>query len=990
MDDDSQYDEFGNYIGPDLAESEEENIGYDLSGEESDHEQTAPQHVTMEEEEEGPNSTSLVRMEDAEANQVILHEEKSFYPSAQQVYGEDVETIVQEEDTQLLSEPIVKPKRVEHTQLQEKDLPQTSYKKGFLVDLLKTPELIRNLVMVGHLHHGKSTLMDMLIASTHHLPWNLEKHKRYTDTHMLERQRGMSIKSSPMTLVLQSQEEKSYAFNLMDTPGHVDFMDEVSAGTRFADGALLVVDAVEGVMVGTEQAIKRCLRERIPIILVVNKVERLILELKLPPTDAYFKLRHVIEEVNSTIQRLSGSSSPSSSPSSSSSPQRLSPLRGNVLFASGQSTWIFSLSSFSQMYADTYPGTFPASALARRLWGERFYNPSSRTFSPKPQDKGATRSFVHFILEPLYKIYAQVVGEETKDLQKSLHPLGIRLKAKDWEMEVPDLLRAVLHQFFGPPTALVDAALQHIPSPAQHAQDKVNHIYRGPRGPGSLEESMIKVNPDAPTVLHVAKLYADSTLDTGTGRIAFHAFARVMSGRVRVGQNIQVLGQGYSQADEEEMAPATVDALWLHCSRYRIPIEEAGPGAWVLLAGVDATILGTATLLDLSIPRESRGIFRGLDWAGATPTFKVAVEPVNPTELPKMLEGLRRVNRTYPMSVTRVEESGEHVLLGSGEMYLDCALHDLRRLYGQVEVRVSDPTVRFNETVVEMSGLRCWSETQNHRNKLTMVAEPLDRGIAEDLEAGAYLREHYQWDLLASRSIWAFGPDLRLGSNILCDDTLPTETDKKLLKSVKDSIRQGFQWGTREGPLCDEPIRNVKFKILDATLSPEPIHRGSGQIIPAARRVCYSAFLTAKPRLMEPVNYIEVQAPADCVAAVYDVLGRRRGHVLHDLGKAGSPLYSVQALIPAIDSFGFETDLRTHTQGQAFVQQVFDHWQVVPGDPLDRSIPLRPLEPSPAPHLARDFMLKTRRRKGLSEDVSVGKYFDESMLLHMAAKGRTL
>jgi U5 small nuclear ribonucleoprotein component len=68
-----------------------------------------------------------------------------------------------------------------------------------------------------------------------------------------------------------------------------------------------------------------------------------------------------------------------------------------------------------------------------------------------------------------------------------------------------------------------------------------------------------------------------------------------------------------------------------------------------------------------------------------------------------------------------------------------------------------------------------------------------------------------------------------------------------------------------------------------------------------------------------------------------------------------------------INSFGFETDLRCYTQGQAFCQQVFDHWAVVPGDPLDRDIILHPLEPSPPLALARDFMIKTRRRKGLSE-----------------------
>ena len=102
-------------------------------------------------------------------------------------------------------------------------------------------------------------------------------------------------------------------------------------------------------------------------------------------------------------------------------------------------------------------------------------------------------------------------------------------------------------------------------------------------------------------------------------------------------------------------------------------------------------------------------------------------------------------------------------------------------------------------------------------------------------------------------------PYISVGPNILVDDTLPSEVDKNLLSTVKESIVQGFQWGTREGPLCDEPIRNCKFKILDAVIAGEPIHRGGGQIIPTARRVAYSAFLMATPRLMEPYNFVEVQ-----------------------------------------------------------------------------------------------------------------------------------
>lgn len=101
------------------------------------------------------------------------------------------------------------------------------------------------------------------------------------------------------------------------------------------------------------------------------------------------------------------------------------------------------------------------------------------------------------------------------------------------------------------------------------------------------------------------------------------------------------------------------------------------------------------------------------------------------------------------------------------------------------------------------------------RNKLTMVAEPLEKGLAEDIEnevvqigwnrkrLGEFFQTKYDWDLLAARSIWAFGPDTT-GPNVLLDDTLPSEVDKQLLGTVRESLVQGFQWATREGPLCEE------------------------------------------------------------------------------------------------------------------------------------------------------------------------------------------
>jgi len=102
---------------------------------------------------------------------------------------------------------------------------------------------------------------------------------------------------------------------------------------------------------------------------------------------------------------------------------------------------------------------------------------------------------------------------------------------------------------------------------------------------------------------------------------------------------------------------------------------------------------------------------------------------------------------------------------------------------------------------------------------------------------------------------------------------------------------------------------------------------------------------------------------------------------------AFAALYNVKGLIPVIDSFGFETDIRIHTQGQAFCSLVFDRWNIVPGDPLDKEIKLRPLEPAPAQAMARDLVLKTRRRKGLNEEVTIAKFLEPELHAMIESSG---
>lgn len=892
------YDEFGNYIGPDMdseesEESEEEEIE-DQGDDGSDDDERRMQEAGP----AGPGGAlAIMDMDstDPSEGQIVLHEDKNYYPGADEVYP-GVNTVLLDEDAQDLSEPILKPVKSKTFSVLEETPPELTVSPAFTQSMLRAPQLTRNIAVVGHLHHGKTLFMDILVGQTLKEPFDPTKEVRYTDSRKDEQERGLSVKATPVSLVLASSTGKSFCLNIVDCPGHPSFSDEASAGMRAADGVVLVVDALEGVMMNTEKLVEMAMRERLPISLVINKVDRLILELKLPPNDAYYKLVHTIEEVNALIRRFwTGSSaashdSISGKDSSLARPPRVSPERGNVCFASAVHGFCFSLTSFAKIYTDYHytesrgieqRKALSAKDLAKRLWGDSWLDPETRTFKksqPQPDSqtgRPVARTFVSFILEPLYKIYSSALGEEPEVLAQTLREIGVSLSKPELHLDPKPLLRLILGRFFGDASGFVDMVSQYVPSPVAAAPQKVAHCYSGnlDEASSATATAMMRCDPSGPLMLHIVKLFSSPDGTT------FYAFGRIYSGTLRAGERVKILGEAYSIDDEEDMSYADATTLSLAQGRYRMDIPEAYAGNLVLVEGIDGPINKTATVT--AAPTSMGGsaspsatddsfvdIFRPLLFNMA-PVLKLAVEPLNPAELPKMVEGLRRISKSYPLAGTKVEESGEHVVLGTGELYLDCIMHDLRQVYSDIEVKVADPVVAFCETVVETSAVKCFSETPNKRNKLTMIAEPLQEGLAEDIETGEvsinwgkrqlgeFFQHKYNWDLLESRSIWAFGPDTK-GPNVLVDDTLPSEVDKKLLFNVRDSVVQGFQWGCREGPLCDEPMRNTKFKILDATIAPEPIHRGGGQIIPTARRVAYSSFLTASPRLMEPVFEVQV------------------------------------------------------------------------------------------------------------------------------------
>merc|ERR1712240_133492 len=306
-------------------------------------------------------------------------------------------------------------------------------------------------------------------------------------------------------------------------------------------------------------------------------------------------------------------------------------------------------------------------------------------------------------------------------------------------------------------------------------------------------------------------------------------------------------------------------------------------------------------------------------------------------------------------------------------MGLEICLKDLEEDHAQIPLKKSDPVVSYRESVSEESNQMCLSKSPNKHNRLFMRAVPMPDGLAEDIDKGEvnprddfkirarYLADKYEFDVTEARKIWCFGPETN-GPNIMVDCTKGVQ----YLNEIKDSVVAGFQWASKEGVLCDENMRSVRFNLYDVALHADAIHRGGGQIIPTARRVLYACQLTAKPKLLEPVFLVDIQCPENAVGGIYGVLNKRRGHVFEEFQQPGTPLFSVKAYLPVNESFGFTSALRANTGGQAFPQCVFDHWQELPGDMDDPNS--KPMQ----------IVTGTRKRKGLKDDVPpLDKFYDK-------------
>jgi len=818
---------------------------------------------------------------------------------------------------------------------------------------------IRSMSVIAHVDHGKSTLTDSLICKAGIISAKAAGDARFTDTRADEQERGVTIKSTGVSLYFEHDEgdgEKPtpHLINLIDSPGHVDFSSEVTAALRITDGALVVVDCIEGCAVQTETVLRQSLAERVKPCLFVNKVDRCILELQMEPEDMYMRFRKAIEDVNVIVatynDELMGD-------------QQLGPELGTVAFGSGLHGWGFNVERFAKIYAAKMG--VDKQKMMKRLWGDSFFNAKKKTWTnvqqPEGVDKPLPRAFCQFIMTPINQLMRAIMDDQKEKYEKMMTTLGITLKGDDRSLTGKPLMKRTMQIWINAADTLLSMIVTKLPSPRVAQRYRVENLYTGPMD----DEAAVAIrncDKGGPLMMFVSKMIP--TNDKGR----FYAFGRVFSGTVATGQKVRIQGPHYKVGGKDDLHIKNIQRTVLMMGRTTEQIPDVPCGNTVALVGVDQYILKSGTLTTLDTAYNIADMKYSV-----SPVVKVAVKVKDGKELPKLVEGLKKLSKSDPLVVCTIEESGEHVIAGCGELHVEICLKDLREEYAQCEFTVSDPVVSYRETVNETSSVTCLAKSPNKHNRIYLVAEPMSDELcmaiedgkagpkAEAKERSKFMREKFDWDENAARKIWCWGPETD-GANLVVDQTQAVQ----YLIEIKEHVNSAFQWTAKEGPLCEENMRGIRFNLMDVTLHTDSIHRGAGQIMPPTRRCCFAAELTAKPTLQEPIFLVEITCPQDAMSGVYNCMNMRRGCVFEENPREGTPLVQVKAHLPVSESFGFVAALRQATSGQAFPQCVFDHWENLQGDAMEEGSKLQ------------ELVLKTRKRKNIKVDMpKLGDYLDK-------------
>ncbi|KAF0984832.1 hypothetical protein FDP41_000731 [Naegleria fowleri] len=384
---------------------------------------------------------------------------------------------------------------------------------------------VRNICIIAHVDHGKTTLSDFLVSSNGIISTNLAGKMRYMDSTAYEQEKRITMKSSAICLLYRRKEEiqsssqnevsqqsdsssstitKDYVINLIDSPGHVDFSSEVSTAARLSDGCLVLVDVVEGVCTQTRTVLEQAFREHIKPCLVLNKIDRLILEKQMTPMEAYRQMLHILQQVNvlmttfvtaqlfkkiNTDEETTDNKENAEDSSDVTKTKQVysnvfdeyqvdsndffSPQKGNVLFASAYDGWGFRINEFAELFSKKMG--MNKNTLQQTLWGDFYLNAKKKTISKKPLRDDQPNMFVQFILQNIYNAYDCVlINRDEEKIKKMIQSLELNLsKAFLSKNDHKTQLKTLMNQWLPLSDSILEMVVTKLPNPQEAQKERI-------------------------------------------------------------------------------------------------------------------------------------------------------------------------------------------------------------------------------------------------------------------------------------------------------------------------------------------------------------------------------------------------------------------------------------------------------------------------------------------------------------------------------------
>src|SRR3989338_3074986 len=704
-------------------------------------------------------------------------------------------------------------------------------------ELMNNPEYIRNICTCAHIDHGKTTFSDNLLLGAGMISEELAGKQLSLDFHEDEKERGITIDAANVSMV-HKLGTREYLINLIDTPGHVDFGGDVTRAMRACDGAIVLVCAVEGIMPQTETVLKQALRERVKPILFINKVDRLIKEVKLTPEAMQQRFIKIITEVNRLIKSIA--------PDEYKEKWQVNVQEGSVAFGSAFHKWGLSV-PYMQKNNISFKDVIEA------------YNSGTQAELAKKA--------------PMHKVVLDIVA-------------------------------------------------RHHPDPKKAQSYMIPKIWQGdlesPEG-----KSLLKCDPNGVVAFVVTKI----VVDKHAGEIAA---GRLFSGTVKQGEEVFMIGA---------KRRLRVQQVNIYKGAQRFQVESAVAGNIIGIIGLKDAFAGETIASKEIEPFEAiKHIFE--------PVVTKSIEAKRASDLPKLVEVLRQVNKEDPSIFVSInEETGENLIAGMGELHLEVIENRIRREKG-VDVKTSNPIVVYRESITKKSA-EVEGKSPNKHNKFYFIVEPMSESIYEAIKSGEIPGGRLK---KTDRDLWdtfvKLGFDMKEARNIreIFNGNMLIDNTRGIVHigEIIEMVMEGYEQVMREGPLAREPSIKVIVRLMDTKLHEDAIHRGPSQVLPAVREAIRGAMVNAQAIIFEPLQILQVDSPSEFLGEISKLVANKRGQLLN-VNQEGEHI-SCKVKLPVSEMFGLSNDLRSATEGRGsffVVDQAFERLPVDLQDKIIRQVRTR-------------------------------------------------